>query len=154
MIFSVFQKNWVFGYSWSTLLWYRCYYPHRSRDSLSPVCGIFCGYLCYGCLCYGFFCVFFVMVVFAVVVFITVAFVVDAFMVVIFCGGPFYNNHHHHSYHPSSPITSGQKVSFPYCFSLTRFLGRVSHRVAMSVYLIFFCLAKKRCWPNNNTKNK
>ena len=21
--------------------WYRCYYPHRSRDALSPVCGIF-----------------------------------------------------------------------------------------------------------------
>ena len=41
MIFSVFQKNWVFGYSWSPLLWYRCYYPHRSRDALSPVCGIF-----------------------------------------------------------------------------------------------------------------
>ena len=41
MIFSVFQKNWVFGYSWSTLLWYWCYYPHRSRDALSPVCGIF-----------------------------------------------------------------------------------------------------------------
>ena len=41
MNFSVFQKNWVFGYSWSTLLWYRCYYPHRSRDALSPVCGIF-----------------------------------------------------------------------------------------------------------------
>ena len=41
MIFSVFQKNWVFGYSWSTLLWYRCYYPHLSRDALSPVCGIF-----------------------------------------------------------------------------------------------------------------
>ena len=41
MIFSVFQKNWVFGYSWSTLLWYRCYHPHRSRDALSPVCGIF-----------------------------------------------------------------------------------------------------------------
>ena len=41
MIFSVFQKNWVFGYSWSTLLWYPCYYPHRSRDALSPVCGIF-----------------------------------------------------------------------------------------------------------------
>ena len=40
-IFSVFQKNRVFGYSWSTLLWYRCYYPHRSRDALSPVCGIF-----------------------------------------------------------------------------------------------------------------
>ena len=42
MIFSVFQKNWVFGYSWSILLWYRCYYPHRLRDALSPVCGIFC----------------------------------------------------------------------------------------------------------------
>ena len=41
MIFFVFQKIWVFGYSWSTLLWYRCYYPHRSRDALSPVCGIF-----------------------------------------------------------------------------------------------------------------
>ena len=22
---------------WSTLLWHRCYYPHRSRDALSPV---------------------------------------------------------------------------------------------------------------------
>ena len=41
MAFSVFQKNQVFGYSWSTLLWHRCYYPHRSRDALSPVCGIF-----------------------------------------------------------------------------------------------------------------
>ena len=41
MIFTVFQKNLLFGYSWSTLLWYRCYYPHRSRDALSPVCGIF-----------------------------------------------------------------------------------------------------------------
>ena len=41
MIFSVFQKNWVFGYSWSTLLWYRCYYPRWLRDALSPVCGIF-----------------------------------------------------------------------------------------------------------------
>ena len=41
MIFSVFQKNRVFGYSWFTLLWYRCYYPHRSRDALSPVCKIF-----------------------------------------------------------------------------------------------------------------
>ena len=27
---------------WSTLLWHRCYYPHRSRDALSPVCRIFC----------------------------------------------------------------------------------------------------------------
>ena len=41
MIFSYFQKKWVLGYSWSTLLWHRCYYPHRSRDALSPVCGIF-----------------------------------------------------------------------------------------------------------------
>ena len=41
MIFSVFQKKLVWGYSWSTLLWHRCYYPHRSRDALSPVCGIF-----------------------------------------------------------------------------------------------------------------
>ena len=32
MIFSVCKKIWVFGY--------RCYYPHRSRDALSPVCGI------------------------------------------------------------------------------------------------------------------
>ena len=31
----------VLGYSWSTLLWHRCYYPHRSRDALSPVYGIF-----------------------------------------------------------------------------------------------------------------
>ena len=44
MIFSVFQKNWVLGYSWSTLLWHRCYYPHRSRDALSPLCGIFSSY--------------------------------------------------------------------------------------------------------------
>ena len=40
MIFSVFQFFLVFGYSWSALLWYRCYYPHRSRDALFPVCGI------------------------------------------------------------------------------------------------------------------
>ena len=26
---------------WSPLLWHWCYYPHRSRDALSPVCGIF-----------------------------------------------------------------------------------------------------------------
>ena len=26
---------------WSTLLWHRCYYSHRSRDALSPVFGIF-----------------------------------------------------------------------------------------------------------------
>ena len=25
--------------------WYRCYYPHRSRDSLSLVCGIFFFYV-------------------------------------------------------------------------------------------------------------
>ena len=41
MIFSVFQKNLVLGYSWSTLLWHWCYYLHRSRVALSPVCGIF-----------------------------------------------------------------------------------------------------------------
>ena len=41
MILSVFPKNNFFGYSWSTPPWYRCYYPHRSRDALSPVCGIF-----------------------------------------------------------------------------------------------------------------
>ena len=29
---------------WSTLVWHRCYYPHRSRDALSPVCGIFTCY--------------------------------------------------------------------------------------------------------------
>ena len=40
-IFSVFQKNRVLGYSWSTLLWHRCHYPHGLRDALSPVCGIF-----------------------------------------------------------------------------------------------------------------
>ena len=39
--FFRFSKYLGFGYSWSTLLWYRCYYPHRSRDALSPVCGIF-----------------------------------------------------------------------------------------------------------------
>ena len=36
-----FQKNQVFGYSWFTLLWYRCFYLHRSRDALSPACGSF-----------------------------------------------------------------------------------------------------------------
>ena len=41
MIFSVFQEIRVLGYSGSTLLWYRCYSPHRSRDALSPVYGIF-----------------------------------------------------------------------------------------------------------------
>jgi hypothetical protein len=37
--FFHFSKKMGFWYSWSTLLWYRCYYPHRSRDALSP--GIF-----------------------------------------------------------------------------------------------------------------
>ena len=42
IIFSVYEeKNKVVGYSWSTLLWYWCYYPHWSIDALSPVCGIF-----------------------------------------------------------------------------------------------------------------
>ena len=31
----------VFEYPWSTLVWYWCYYLHRSRDLMSPVCGIF-----------------------------------------------------------------------------------------------------------------
>ena len=39
--FTFLKKNRVFGYSWSTLLWQRCYYLHWSRDALSPVCGIF-----------------------------------------------------------------------------------------------------------------
>ena len=38
--FSFFKEKWLFGYSWSTLLWYRCYYPHQSRGALFPVCGI------------------------------------------------------------------------------------------------------------------
>ena len=41
MIFSIFQKNQVFGYFWSILQSYRCFYPHRSRDALSPVWRIF-----------------------------------------------------------------------------------------------------------------
>ena len=41
MIFPFFKKNWVLGYSWSTLLWHRCYYRHRSRDALSLICRIF-----------------------------------------------------------------------------------------------------------------
>ena len=39
--FRFSKKNRVLGYSLSTLLWHRCYYPHRSRDALSPGCGIF-----------------------------------------------------------------------------------------------------------------
>ena len=39
--FPFSRKNWILGYSLSTLLWYRCYNPHRSRDALSPVCRIF-----------------------------------------------------------------------------------------------------------------
>ena len=31
----------MFGYSLSTLLLYRCYYPHRSRDLMSRVCRLF-----------------------------------------------------------------------------------------------------------------
>ena len=41
MIFSVKKKKSGLGYFWSTLLWHRCYYLHRSRDALSSVCGIF-----------------------------------------------------------------------------------------------------------------
>jgi hypothetical protein len=39
--FFCFYFFFVFVYSWSTLLWHRCYYPHRSRDSMSLVCRIF-----------------------------------------------------------------------------------------------------------------
>jgi hypothetical protein len=35
------KKVFFCWFSWSTLLWHRCYYPHRSRVALSPVCGIF-----------------------------------------------------------------------------------------------------------------
>ena len=31
----------IFRFSKKSCFWYRCYYPHRSRESLSPVCGIF-----------------------------------------------------------------------------------------------------------------
>ena len=37
-----FKKKWVFGYSWSTLLWYRCYYQHRLTVSLPPLPEIGC----------------------------------------------------------------------------------------------------------------
>ena len=39
--FFAFFKKLGFWYSWPTLPWYWCYYPHWSRDALSPVCGIF-----------------------------------------------------------------------------------------------------------------
>ena len=39
--FFRFQFFLVFVYPWSTLPCYRCYYPHRSRELVSPVCGIF-----------------------------------------------------------------------------------------------------------------
>ena len=39
--FLFFKKNQLLGYSWFTLMWHWCYYLHRSRDALSPVCGIF-----------------------------------------------------------------------------------------------------------------
>ena len=37
------KKNMFFGEFCLTsrIFWYRCYYPHWSRDALSPVCGIF-----------------------------------------------------------------------------------------------------------------
>ena len=40
MIFFRFSKNRVLVYSWSTLLWHWCDYPHRSRDAFSPICRI------------------------------------------------------------------------------------------------------------------
>ena len=37
------KKNWIFDKFCLTsrIFWYRGYYPHRSRDALSPICGIF-----------------------------------------------------------------------------------------------------------------
>ena len=38
------QKKKSFSANFALLVgffWYWCYYPHRSRDALSPVCGIF-----------------------------------------------------------------------------------------------------------------
>ena len=38
------QKKLVFSANLALLagfFWYRCYYLHRSRDALSPICGIF-----------------------------------------------------------------------------------------------------------------
>ena len=38
------KKKLVFSANFALLagfFWYWCYYPHRSRDALSPVCGIF-----------------------------------------------------------------------------------------------------------------
>ena len=42
---SPHKKRFVFGQIlpyWAGFVGYRCYYPYRSRDSLSPVCEIFC----------------------------------------------------------------------------------------------------------------
>ena len=41
IIFSILIFCLVFVYSWSTLLWYRWYYTHRLRDSMSLMCEIF-----------------------------------------------------------------------------------------------------------------
>ena len=38
---KVMEIRSIFVYSWSTLLCYWCYCPHRTRDALSPVFGIF-----------------------------------------------------------------------------------------------------------------
>ena len=38
---KVMERRSIFVYSWSTLLCYRCYCPHRTRDALSSVFGIF-----------------------------------------------------------------------------------------------------------------
>ena len=46
------QKKVKFSTNFALLagfFWYRCYYPHWSRDALSPGCGIF--YLCLHCWC-------------------------------------------------------------------------------------------------------
>ena len=40
---------------------YRCYYPHTSRESVSPVCRIFLCWIPYICICNYLFCVFFIL---------------------------------------------------------------------------------------------
>ena len=41
MFLSFHGFNDIFRLKKKSCFWYRCYYPHWSRESLSPVCGIF-----------------------------------------------------------------------------------------------------------------
>ena len=40
---SPHKKSFIFNefFLTSRIFWYQCYYPHQSRDALSPICGIF-----------------------------------------------------------------------------------------------------------------